>query len=203
MKFPGPASTLLSAKPVLQGNVGCCVLRQKGSSIRIISAHVVTQAHEENEVNQDSGFQGSWFSGFPDFQFPGFPEFRGYLLFFCFKRLTIILVSGCFWKSSRTYCMAQRMMSCFDAFMSSSRRSWSFISSMPSYSPSVMRKVSLMVGLSLMLNKKLCCAACTGPASRTPVFPDSRIPGVSDSRKPGLPDSRSSDFPDSRTPGLL
>ena len=43
--------------------------------MEIISAHGDTQAHEENEVNQDSGFQGSWVSGFPDFRIPGVPGF--------------------------------------------------------------------------------------------------------------------------------
>jgi hypothetical protein len=59
-------------------------LWQKESIIRIISAHVVTQAHEENEVNQDSGFQGTWVSGFPDFLFPGFPDFRVLVVTFSF-----------------------------------------------------------------------------------------------------------------------
>ena len=91
-----PASTLLPAKPVLQENVGCCVLRQKGSSTRIISAHDATQAHEENEVNQNAGFLGCWFAGFPAFWilvflFSGFQR-----TFFRLKLCTISLASPSF-----------------------------------------------------------------------------------------------------------
>ena len=43
--------------------------------MEIISAHGDTQAQEENEVNQISGFLGTWVSGFPDSRIPGVPGF--------------------------------------------------------------------------------------------------------------------------------
>ena len=150
-------------------------------------------------------FPVSWEAGFLDSRTSGFPEFRVSIsyFFFCFKRLTMILASGCFWNSSRICCIAQRIISCFEAFISNKRRSWIFISSRLSYSPSVMRNVSLMVGLSLILNKKSCCATCTGPVSRIPGKLVSRILGVPIVRVPGVPGSRSFSFPSLGVPLVL
>ena len=115
----------------------------------------------------------------------------------------MILASGCFWNSSRTCCTAQRMISCFDAFISNNRRIWSFIASILSYSPSVIKKVSLMVGLSLILNNNSCCATCTGPVSRIPDFPEFRSSGIPESWFPGFPEFRLSGFPEFRVPGVF
>ena len=101
------------------------------------------------------------------------------------------------------YCNAQRIMSCFDTFMSSSRRSCSFISSMPSYSPSVIRNVSLIEGASLTLNTKGWCAAPAVSFSWIPGVPGCRSSGIPDSRIPGFPDSRTFGVSEFRSPGYV